>query len=71
MTCETLLEDYLQDALDLVSAWDLPDEELPDAVNAQARLMAGIAPEYLSVPPMPSAYLPLPSCTNPYLTLQF
>ena len=59
MTCETLLEDYLQDALDLVSAWDLPDEELPDAVNAQARLMAGIAPEYLTVPPMPSAYLPL------------
>jgi len=54
-------EDYIQDAFEIVSAWDLPDDELPDAVNAQARLMAGI----------PLDYMPLPSCTNPYLTLQF
>ncbi len=61
MTCETLLEDYLQDAFEIVSAWDLPDDELPVAVNAQARLMAGI----------PLDDMLLPSCTNPYLTLQF
>ncbi|MBK6584925.1 MAG: hypothetical protein IPI75_05405 [Gammaproteobacteria bacterium] len=61
MTCETLLEDYLQDAFEIVSAWDLPDDELPDAVNAQARLMAGI----------PLDHMPLAPCTNPYLTLQF
>jgi hypothetical protein len=61
MNCETLLEDYLRDAFDLVSAWDLPDDQLPDAVNAQARLMAGI----------PLDHMPLPPCTNPYLTLQF
>ena len=38
-------EDYIFDALEIVSAWDVPDEELADAVNAQARLMAGINPD--------------------------
>ena len=38
-------DDYILDALEMVSAWDLPDEELADAVNAQARLMAGIHPD--------------------------
>ena len=38
-------EDYIVDALEIVSAWDLPDEDLADAVNAQARLMAGIHPD--------------------------
>ena len=37
-------EDYIPDALEMVSAWDIPDEHLADAVNAQARLMAGIDP---------------------------
>jgi hypothetical protein len=40
-------EDYIVEALDTVSAWDLPDEDLADAVNAQARLMAGIHPDDL------------------------
>jgi hypothetical protein len=34
--------DYILDALETVSAWNLADENLADAVNAQARLMAGI-----------------------------
>jgi hypothetical protein len=38
-------EDYILDALELVSAWNLPDDELADAVNDQARLMAGIHPD--------------------------
>jgi len=38
-------EDYIADALDMVLAWDLPEECLPDAVNAQARLMAGLFPD--------------------------
>jgi hypothetical protein len=37
-------EDYIPEALEMVSAWDIPDEQLADAVNAQARLMAGIDP---------------------------
>jgi len=38
-------EIYILDALEMVMAWDLPDEEFADAVNDQARLMAGINPE--------------------------
>jgi hypothetical protein len=33
------------DAIDLVLAWDLPDEALADAVQAQAGLMARANPE--------------------------
>ena len=36
---------YILDALEMVCAWNLPDDELADAVNAQARLMAGIHPD--------------------------
>lgn len=39
------LEDYVLEAFEIVSAWGLPEEELADAVNAQARLMAGITLE--------------------------
>ena len=35
------IENYILDALELVSAWDIPDKDLADAVNEQARLMAG------------------------------
>ena len=38
-------DDYITEALELVSARDVPDGELADAVNAQARLMAGINPD--------------------------
>jgi hypothetical protein len=38
-------EDYIPDALDLVLAWDLPEDALAEAVNEQARLMAGYYPE--------------------------
>ena len=34
-------ENQILDALMIVSAWDLPEEELADAINQQARLMAG------------------------------
>ena len=35
-------ETHLLDAIEAVSAWDLPEEEFADAVNAQARLLCGI-----------------------------
>ena len=38
-------ENQILDALMIISAWDLPDEDLADAVNAQARLMAGVPPD--------------------------
>ena len=37
-------ENQVLDALMIVSAWDMPDEDLADAVNDQASLMAGIDP---------------------------
>ena len=40
-----MLEDYIKDALEMVSAWDLPDEDFAQAVNDQARLMAGVDPD--------------------------
>ena len=39
------IEDYIPEAIEMVSAWDIPDEEFTDAVNAQARLMAGVLPD--------------------------
>jgi hypothetical protein len=35
-------ENQILDALMIVSAWDIPDEDLADTVNDQARLMAGV-----------------------------
>jgi hypothetical protein len=40
-------ENYLFDALDVVLAWDMPDELLPLTLHAQAGLMAGIPCEEL------------------------
>ena len=39
-------EDYILDALEIVSAWDLPDENIADAANQQAILMAGCPPDH-------------------------
>ena len=38
------IENHSLDALLIVLACDVPDEDLADAVNTQARLMAGIDP---------------------------
>ena len=40
-----LIEDYIPEAIETVSAWDIPDAELAEAVNSQARLMAGVPPD--------------------------
>ena len=38
-------ENQILDALMIVSAWEIPDENLADAVNDQAMLMAGVNPD--------------------------
>jgi len=38
-------ENQILDALMIVSAWDLPEEELADAIIDQAMLMAGVNPD--------------------------
>ena len=52
-------EDYLQDATDLVDAWEISDEGFPQAVNDQARLMAGMDLEPTADSFSVSPYLPL------------
>ena len=36
------IENHITEAIEIVSSWDLDDCALADAINAQARLMAGI-----------------------------
>ena len=38
-------ENYFTDALEIVSAWDIPDEDFAQVVTDQAKLMSGIPPE--------------------------
>ena len=38
---DTDIESYIEDALAMVSAWDVPEENFAQAVNDQARLLAG------------------------------
>ena len=40
-------QDCLIEALEIVSAWDVPDEDFAQAVNDQARLMSGMNPDEL------------------------
>jgi hypothetical protein len=39
---ELTYQDYILDALEMISAWEIPEHQLAEAVNAQARLMAGL-----------------------------
>ena len=54
-------EDYIPDALLLVSAWEVPEEDFAQVVNDQARLMAG-----MDLEPNSDS-----SVTSPYTTLKF
>ena len=48
-------EVYLQDALEMVLAWDIPEEHFADAVNDQAKIMAGCCPEEIYLDPVDHA----------------
>ena len=39
---EDYITDALADALEMVSAWEIPEEDFARVVNEQARLMAGL-----------------------------
>jgi hypothetical protein len=41
------IENIILDALEIVCARDLPEEDFADAVNDQAMLMAGVDPDEL------------------------
>ena len=38
-------DNYIIEALEIVTAWDLPDEGLAAAIADQAMLLAGVNPE--------------------------
>ena len=38
----TTHEDYIPDAIQMVAAWEVPEEDFARAVNDQARIMAGM-----------------------------
>ena len=46
-------DNYVLEALEMVTAWDLPDQALADAIGDRVRLMAGIPPDDLEDPEMP------------------
>ena len=52
-------EDYVADALDMVAAWEVPEQDFAQAVNDQARLMCGMNLEPSSDLPLTSAYTAL------------
>ena len=54
-------EAYIQDAIDMVAAWEVPEEDFAQAVNDQARIMAGLDLD-------PAGDIPV---TSPYTSLQF
>ena len=35
-------ENYIIEAIEMVEAWEIPEEELASAIQAQAELMAGL-----------------------------
>ena len=41
-------EDYIFDALDMVSTRDIPDEDFAQAVNDEAKLMACMNPDEIN-----------------------
>jgi len=46
MTLEYIfMNEYILQALEMVSAWNIPDEDFAQAVNDQAMLMAGVNPD--------------------------
>ena len=57
----SIIETYLEDAIRQIDAWEIPASERLEAINTQARIMAGL---YLE----PSWDLPL---DDPYQPLQF
>jgi hypothetical protein len=45
------IENYISDAIEIVSSWDLEEDSFAGVVNMQVRLMAGYSPEDVSQSP--------------------
>ena len=49
MEYNDIYQDYLLDAIDTVMTWEIPEEDFAQAVNDQAKLMAGFDPDEIWV----------------------
>jgi hypothetical protein len=52
-------ENYIAEALEIVAAWELPPEAFAQAVDDQARIMAGTDLDPCFDTPLENPYLPL------------
>jgi hypothetical protein len=50
------IEDYIQDAIELIDSWEVPESDWADAASDKARLMAGIDLETNNDIPVTSPY---------------
>jgi hypothetical protein len=50
---------YIAEALDTVSAWEIPEEDFARTVNDQAKIMAGMDLELSGLDDYGSPYIPL------------
>ena len=50
---------YLAEALNIVDAWEVPEEDFAQTVNDQARIMAGMDMELSGLDDYASPYTPL------------
>jgi len=56
---ETTIENYLGDAIRQIDAWEVHESDYFEAVNAQARIMAGLHLEPSWELPLDDPYQPL------------
>ena len=56
---ETTIENYLEDAVRQIAAWEIPESDYAAAVNAQAQIMAGLHLEPSWELPLDDPYQPL------------
>ena len=59
MTIDKTTESYIEDAVQQIAAWEIPESDYAAAVNAQARIMAGLHLEPSWDLPLDDPYQPL------------
>ena len=59
MTIDMTTESYIEDAIRQIETWDIAESDYFEAVNSQARIMAGLHPEPSWELPLDDPYQPL------------
>jgi hypothetical protein len=53
------IEDYIAEALEMVSAWEIRPEDFAQVVNDQAKIMAGLDLDLINDTPLDDPHQPL------------